>query len=350
VLGAVEAVTKEIAPILRGKDAQNQRHIDAAIIELDGTENKSRLGANAILGVSLAVARAAADSLKLPFYAHVGGINGHILPRPMMNILNGGAHADNSLDIQEFMIVPLGARSLREAVRMGTEIFHHLKTILHKAGHNTNVGDEGGFAPGLSNTRQALDLILEAISAAGYGVGTQVAIALDVAATELYQEKHYHLKHENKVLDAHGMIRYYEDLVKDYPIISIEDGLAEDDWEGWKDLVKAMGSSVQLVGDDLFVTNIKRLQRGIEEKAANAILIKPNQIGTLSETLDTIYMAQSAGFKCILSHRSGETEDTTIADLSVATNVGQIKTGSLSRSDRTAKYNQLMRIEEELGG
>lgn len=350
VLGAIVAIENEIFPSLDGLDAANQRYIDHTMLDLDGTENKSRLGANAILGVSLAVAKAAADSLGQSLYAYLGGVDAHILPLPMMNILNGGAHADNPIDIQEFMIIPVGANSIKEAVRMGAEVFHHLKGILKKAGHNTNVGDEGGFAPALSSSREALDFILKAVAAAGFKAGSDIAIALDAAASEFYKDGQYHLAGEGKTLDGSGMIKYYEDLIKDYPIISIEDGLAEDDWFNWKNLTATLGNKIQIVGDDLFVTNPKRLQRGISERAANAILIKPNQIGTLTETLDTIRMAKNAGFKCVMSHRSGETEDTTIADLAVATNVGQIKTGSLCRSDRVAKYNQLIRIEEELEG
>lgn len=350
VLGAIVAIENEIFPSLDGLDAANQRYIDHTMLDLDGTENKSRLGANAILGVSLAVAKAAADSLGQSLYAYLGGVDAHILPLPMMNILNGGAHADNPIDIQEFMIIPVAANSIKEAVRMGTEVFHHLKGILKKAGHNTNVGDEGGFAPALSSSREALDFILKAVAAAGFKAGSDIAIALDAAASEFYKDGQYYLAGEGKTLDGTGMIKYYEDLIKDYPIISIEDGLAEDDWFNWKNLTATLGNKIQIVGDDLFVTNPKRLQRGISERAANAILIKPNQIGTLTETLDTIRMAKNAGFKCVMSHRSGETEDTTIADLAVATNVGQIKTGSLCRSDRVAKYNQLIRIEEELEG
>ncbi len=350
VLKAVHAIENEIFPSLDGMDPINQRLIDYTMLDLDGTENTSRLGSNAILGVSLAVARAAADSLGLPLYSYLGGMDAHLLPIPMMNILNGGAHADNPIDIQEFMIMPIGASSFKEAVRMGAEVFHHLKGILKKAGHSTNVGDEGGFAPALSGSREALDFIMIAIHEAGYEAGTQISLALDVAATELFKDGQYHLAGEGKVLDGMGMIRYYEDLLQDYPIVSIEDGLAEDDWFNWKSMVATLGKKIQIVGDDLFVTNPKRLQRGITEQAANAILIKPNQIGTLTETLEAIRHAKSAGFKCIISHRSGETEDTFIADLAVGTNAGQIKTGSLCRSDRVAKYNQLIRIEEELEG
>lgn len=347
---AVLAVEHKIFPLLQGMDALDQRRIDEAMIELDGTENKAKLGANAILGVSLAVAKAAANCLGQTLYNYIGGINARVMPVPMMNILNGGAHADNPVDIQEFMIIPNGAGSMAEAIRMGAEIFHHLKGLLKKAGHSTNVGDEGGFAPNLASTREALDFILKAISEAGYKAGEDVTLALDVAANEFYEDGDYHLKGEGKVLDSAGMVDYYANLVKDYPIVSIEDGLGEDDWTGWQLLTQKLGHQIQLVGDDLFVTNVKRLHKGITEKAANAILIKVNQIGTLSETLDTISLARRSGYKVVISHRSGETEDSTIADLAVAVNAGQIKTGSLCRSDRIAKYNQLIRIEEELSG
>lgn len=347
---AVLAVEHKIFPVLQGMDALDQRRIDEAMIDLDGTENKAKLGANAILGVSLAVAKAAADCLGRPLYNYIGGVNARVMPVPMMNILNGGAHADNPVDIQEFMIIPNGAGSITEAIRMGAEIFHHLKALLKKAGHSTNVGDEGGFAPNLASTREALDFILKAISEAGYKPGEDVTLALDVAANEFYEGGKYHLKGEGKVLDSAGMVDYYANLIKDYPIVSIEDGLAEDDWSGWKLLTERLGSQIQLVGDDLFVTNVKRLQKGITEKAANAILIKVNQIGTLSETLDAISLARRSGYKVVISHRSGETEDSTIADLAVGVDAGQIKTGSLCRSDRIAKYNQLIRIEEELAG
>lgn len=347
---AVLAVEHKIFPLLQGMDALDQRRIDEAMIDLDGTENKAKLGANAILGVSLAVAKAAADFLGQTLYNYIGGINARVMPVPMMNILNGGAHADNPVDIQEFMIIPNGAGSMTEAIRMGAEIFHHLKALLKKAGHSTNVGDEGGFAPNLASTREALDFILKAISEAGYKAGEDVTLALDVAANEFYEGGQYHLKGEGKVLDSAGMVDYYASLIKDYPIVSIEDGLGEDDWAGWQLLTQKLGHQIQLVGDDLFVTNVKRLHKGITEKAANAILIKVNQIGTLSETLDTISLARQSGYKVVISHRSGETEDSTIADLAVAVNAGQIKTGSLCRSDRIAKYNQLIRIEEELSG
>lgn len=346
---AITAIEHQIFPALSGFSANDQRQIDTIMLELDGTPNKSKLGANAILGVSLAVAKAAADSYGMSLYQYLGGMNAHVLPMPMMNIINGGAHADNPVDIQEFMIVPRAAQSIRQAVQMGAEVFHNLKSLLKKAGHNTNVGDEGGLAPAVKSSHEALDYIMQAINAAGYTPGQDIAIALDVAATEFYQNGKYELLGEGKTLDAHGMIGYYEKLINDFPIISIEDGLAEDDWAGWRDLTKQLGHKLQLVGDDLFVTNSTRLQRGIDEKAANSILIKLNQIGTLTETLDTMRLATTAGYTCVVSHRSGETEDTTIADLAVATNCGQIKTGSLSRSDRVAKYNQLIRIEEELG-
>lgn len=350
VLKAITIIHDEILPAIDDIDALDQRHIDETLINLDGTEYKTKLGANALLGVSLAVAKAAADSLGLPLYRYLGGANAHVLPLPLMNILNGGAHADNPIDIQEFMIAPVGAVSMQEAIRMGAETFQYLKGLLKKKGYQTNVGDEGGFAPNLASTREALDLIVQAIEGAGYKPGEQIALALDAAASEFYKEGRYILTGEGKTFDSSGLIDFYAELIKNYPIISIEDGLAEDDWFGWKNMTSTLGSKIQIVGDDLFVTNSKRLQRGIDEKAANAILIKLNQIGTLTETLETIRLAQSAGFNCVISHRSGETEDTTIADLAVATNVGQIKTGSLCRSDRVAKYNQLLRIEEELEG
>ncbi len=347
---AVLTVEHKIFPILQGMSALDQRRIDEAMIALDGTENKAELGANAILGVSLAVAKAAADCLGQTLYNYIGGVNARVMPVPMMNILNGGAHADNPIDIQEFMIVPNGAGSITEAIRMGSEVFHHLKVLLKQAGHSTNVGDEGGFAPNLASTREALDFILKAITVAGYKAGEEISLALDSAANEFYKDGQYHLKGEGKILDSAGMVDYYAQLIKDYPITSIEDGLAEDDWAGWQLLTKTLGEKIQLVGDDLFVTNVKRLHKGIREKAANAILIKVNQIGTLSETLDTISLARRFGYGIIISHRSGETEDSTISDLAVAVNAGQIKTGSLCRSDRIAKYNQLIRIEEELAG
>lgn len=349
VLGAVDAVENEIYEALIDLDATDQTAIDQILIDLDGTENKSRLGANALLGVSLAVAKAAASFYEQPLYRYLGGIRARILPRPMMNILNGGAHADNPVDIQEFMIIPSNAVTFADGVRMGAEVFHTLKSLLKKAGHNTNVGDEGGFAPALRSSKEALDFIVNAIDKAGYKAGEDIHLALDVAANEFLKDGKYHLSGEGLVLSSDDMIKYYEELVRNYPLLSIEDGLGEEDWAGWVNLTAALGQKVQLVGDDLFVTNPTRLERGIEEGAANAILIKPNQIGTLTETLNAIELAKAAGFGTIISHRSGETEDTTIADLAVATNAGQIKTGSLCRSDRIAKYNQLIRIEQELG-
>lgn len=346
---AVEAVNGEIRARLRGFDASDQRKLDQALRDLDGTKNKSRLGANAILGVSLAAAKAEAAAQGLPLYAYIGGPEATLLPVPMMNILNGGVHADNPIDFQEFMIAPVGAANLAEAVRMGAEVLHALRHALKGAGHNTNVGDEGGFAPNLASTREALDFVMAAIKAAGYTPGDDVYLALDAAATELYGEDRYFLKGEKRTLTSDQLAAYYGELVVDYPIYSIEDGMAEDDWEGWRTLTQALGDRVQLVGDDLFVTNVARLKQGIDQGIANAILIKVNQIGTLSETLDAVRMAQGAGYAAVMSHRSGETEDATIADLAVATNCGQIKTGSLARSDRVAKYNQLIRIEEELG-
>ncbi len=349
VQNAVDNVNGEIAEEICGMDAEAQGVIDRMMIELDGTENKGRLGANAILGVSLACARAMAEELTQPIFRYVGGVHAHLLPVPMMNIINGGKHADNPVDFQEFMIMPVSAPNFAEAVRYGSEIFHALKKNLSAAGMNTNVGDEGGFAPAVKSATEALDFIMKSIESAGYKAGEDVMIALDVASTEFYKDGKYHLEGEGRVLSTAEMIKYYEDLCAKYPIVSIEDGLAEDDWDGWVALNKELGDKIQLVGDDLFVTNPKRLAMGIERKAANAILVKVNQIGTLSETLEAIQMAQKAGMGVILSHRSGETEDSTIADLAVATNAGQIKTGSLSRSDRIAKYNQLIRIEEELG-
>jgi enolase len=346
---AVEAANGEIFEALAGIDATNQQAVDQIMIELDGTANKSRLGANAILGVSLAVAKAAADSVGLPLYRYVGGTAARTLPVPMMNIINGGEHADNPIDIQEFMIMPVAASSLRDAVRVGSEIFHTLKGELKAAGHNTNVGDEGGFAPNIASTRDALDFIMRAVEKAGYKPGEEVCLALDAAATEFFADGKYNLAGEGKVLDPDEMAAYLAALAGDYPIISIEDGMAEDDWEGWATLTQALGERCQLVGDDLFVTNPKRLAEGIARGVANSVLIKVNQIGSLSETLEAVDMAHRAGWTAVMSHRSGETEDTTIADLAVATNCGQIKTGSLSRSDRLAKYNQLIRIEEELG-
>ena len=349
VLKAVEAINGEIFTELEGMDATDQRFIDDILIEIDGTENKSRLGANALLGVSLATAKAAAESCGMPLYRYIGGTNARILPTPMMNIINGGAHADNPIDIQEFMVMPVSAETLSDAVRVGAEVFHALKKQLSDAGHNTNVGDEGGFAPNLSSADEALQFIMRAIETAGYKPGEDVALALDPASTEFYKDGRYVLAGEDKILDADGMAAYYADLVARYPIISIEDGMAEDDWDGWKALTDLIGDKCQLVGDDLFVTNANRLSMGLEKGAANSILIKVNQIGTLSETLDTVELAHRHAYTSVMSHRSGETEDNTIADLAVATNCGQIKTGSLSRSDRLAKYNQLIRIEEELG-
>ena len=349
VRAAVEAVNGEIFDLLSGLDAADKVKIDQMMVTLDGTPNKSRLGANAILGVSLATAKAAAAEAGLPLYRYVGGAHARTLPVPMINIVNGGVHADNPIDLQEFMIMPLAASSCSEAVRMGAEVFHALKARLKAAGHNTNVGDEGGFAPNLASADAALDFIADAVEQAGFKTGEEVALALDAAATEFYRDGRYDLAGENKVLDADGMIAFYEDLVRRYPIVSIEDGMAEDDWAGWAALTATLGSRIQLVGDDLFVTNPARLAQGIEKGLANAVLVKVNQIGTLTETLEAVEIAHKAGYRAVLSHRSGETEDATIADLAVATNCGQIKTGSLSRSDRLAKYNQLIRIEEELG-
>ncbi|MDR6772939.1 phosphopyruvate hydratase [Azospirillum sp. BE72] len=349
VLRAVQAVNGELAKALIGMDAADQRVLDMTMIEIDGTENKGRLGANAILGVSLAVARAAAEDAGLPLYRYVGGAFASLLPVPMMNIINGGAHADNPIDIQEFMIMPVGAETGADAIRMGSEIFQSLKKKLKDAGHNTNVGDEGGFAPNIGSTDEALGFVMKAIEAAGYKPGDDVMLAIDAASTEFFKNGKYELAGEGKSLSPEQMVAYWSDLVGRFPIISIEDGMAEDDWEGWKALTDAIGSKVQLVGDDLFVTNPKRLAQGIRQCVANSILVKVNQIGTLSETLEAVDMAHKAGYSAVLSHRSGETEDSTIADLAVATNCGQIKTGSLSRSDRLAKYNQLIRIEEQLG-
>ncbi|HGG64404.1 MAG TPA: phosphopyruvate hydratase [Rhodobacteraceae bacterium] len=349
VLGAVASVNGEIAEELVGMDASEQENIDAMMIELDGTPNKSRLGANAILGVSLAVAKAAADDAAQPLFRYVGGTAARVLPVPMMNIINGGEHADNPIDIQEFMIMPVAAENIRDAIRMGAEVFHTLKKELSAAGFNTGIGDEGGFAPNLSSTRDALDFILKAIEKAGYKPGEDIYLALDCAATEYYVDGKYEMKGEGKTLSSAENVAYLEALVADYPIVSIEDGMSEDDWDGWVALNAALGDKIQLVGDDLFVTNPERIATGIEKKAANSLLVKVNQIGTLSETLKAVDMAHRAGMTCVMSHRSGETEDATIADLAVATNCGQIKTGSLSRSDRLAKYNQLIRIEEMLG-
>ncbi len=349
VLKAVDFVNTQLAEALVGVDPEEQVMVDQTMIELDGTHNKAKFGANAILGVSMAVARAVADELDMPLYKYLGGPYAHLLPCPMMNIINGGKHADNPVDFQEFMIMPVGAESFSEALRCGAEIFHALKKQLHDAKMNTNVGDEGGFAPAVSSATEALDFIMKSITAAGYKPGEDVVIALDCAATEFFKDGKYHLEGEGRVLTSAQLIDYFVQLCDKYPIVSIEDGLAEDDWEGWIALTAKLGDRVQLVGDDLFVTNSERLAQGIERKAANAILVKVNQIGTLTETFEAIEMAKRAGFGIILSHRSGETEDSTIADLAVATNAGQIKTGSLSRSDRIAKYNQLLRIEEELG-
>lgn len=348
VLQAVDNVNTVIAPEIIGLDALDQVGLDQALIDLDGTPNKGRLGANAILGVSMAVAKAAANALGMPLYKYLGGINSKELPVPMMNILNGGKHADNNVDIQEFMVMPVGAPNFAEALRMCAEIFHNLKSVLKSKGLNTAVGDEGGFAPNLKSNEEALTVIIEAISKAGYKPGEDVMLALDVAATELYKDGKYVLEGEGKTKSAAEMIDFYEELVSKYPIISIEDGLSEDDWEGWQQLTARLGKKIQLVGDDLFVTNTERLAKGIETGTANAILIKVNQIGTLTETFDAIEMAKRAGFTAVVSHRSGETEDVTIADIAVATNAGQIKTGAPSRTDRVAKYNQLLRIEEEL--
>ncbi len=349
VLRAVENVNNLIAQVVIGMDATNQRALDNALIELDGTENKSRLGANAMLGVSLSVAHAAASELELPLYRAIGGPHAHVLPVPMMNVINGGAHADNNVDLQEFMIMPIGAPSFREAVRWGVETYHTLKKVLADRGLSTAVGDEGGFAPNLSSNEAAVAILVEAIEKAGYTPGTDIAIALDPAMSELYRDGAYHLKGEGKVLSAPEMVDWWTSLVDRYPIVSIEDGMAENDWSGWAQMTAALGSRIQLVGDDLFVTNTRRLQMGIDQSVANSVLIKVNQIGTLSETLDTVELATRHSYTSVMSHRSGETEDSTIADLAVATNCGQIKTGAPARSDRVAKYNQLLRIEEMLG-
>ena len=345
---AVESVNGEIYDALAGVDAEDQRRVDSLLIELDGTRNKARLGANAILGVSLATAKAAAVAADLPLYKYVGGVSARVLPVPMMNIINGGAHADNPIDIQEFMILPTGAETFREGLRMGAEIFHGLKKALKDAGHNTNVGDEGGFAPNIGSAEEALAFIVKAGEAAGYRAGEDFVLGLDVAATEFFKNGRYVLEGEGKTVDPAGMVAYLEGLVSKFPIVTIEDGCSEDDFEGWGLLTAALGKKIQLVGDDLFVTNPERLSMGIDQGLANSILVKVNQIGTLSETLDAVDMAHRAGYTAVMSHRSGETEDSTIADLAVATNCGQIKTGSLARSDRTAKYNQLLRIEEQL--
>ncbi|MCH8285643.1 phosphopyruvate hydratase [candidate division KSB1 bacterium] len=348
VLKAVENVNKKLAPHIIDSDATDQANIDRILNSLDGTPNKEKMGANAILGVSLAVARAAANSLEVPFYRYIGGVNAHVIPTPMMNVINGGSHADWNIDIQEFMIIPIGANTFREALRMGVEVFHHLKSVLKKAGHVVSVGDEGGFAPALKSNEEALQNIMNAIENAGYEPGKDIVIALDPASSEFFENGKYNLRSENRLLTANDMVDYYSELVEKYPIVSIEDGLAENDWEGWAVLTEKLGGKIQLVGDDLFVTNSEILSRGIKENIANSILIKLNQIGTVTETLNTIEMAHKAGYKTIISHRSGETEDTTIADIAVAVNSGQIKTGSASRTDRIAKYNRLLRIEEEL--
>mgnify|MGYP000896863737 FL=1 len=348
VLQAVDNVNSIIAPEIVGMDVLGQLDIDSLMLDLDGTPNKSKLGANAILGVSLAAARAAANYLDMPLYQYIGGVNAKEIPVPMMNILNGGKHADNNVDIQEFMIVPTGAPNFREALRMGAEVYQALKKVLSSKQLTTSVGDEGGFAPDLPSNQAAIDVIVEAIKAAGYQPGEDIKIGLDVAASEIYKDSKYDLASENRQLTPDEMVSYYSSLVDKYPIISIEDGMAEDDWDGWKKLTDALGHKIQLVGDDVFVTNTERLAEGIEKGVCNSILIKVNQIGTLTETLDTIEMAKRAGYTCVISHRSGETEDSTIADIAVATNVGQIKSGAPARTDRIAKYNQLMRIEEEL--
>ncbi|GAA4317238.1 phosphopyruvate hydratase [Flaviaesturariibacter amylovorans] len=350
VLKAVENVNKKIAPELLGQDASDQTGIDAQLIALDGTENKGKLGANAMLAVSMAVAKAAAQEASLPLYRYIGGTNAKTLPVPMMNILNGGAHADNKIDFQEFMVMPVGAKSFSEGLRWGVEIFHALKTVLKKKGYSTNVGDEGGFAPNIGSNEEAIETVLTAIEAAGYKTGSQIMIAMDAANSELYKNGKYTFhKSDGKTLSSDELVKYWENWVNQYPICSIEDGMAEDDWEGWKNLTETVGKRVQLVGDDLFVTNVKRLKQGIDTGTANGLLVKVNQIGTITETINAVSMAQHAGYNTIMSHRSGETEDNTIADLAVALNCGQIKTGSASRSDRMAKYNQLIRIEELLG-
>ena len=349
VLKAVDAVNTQISDALLGVDAEDQRDIDQIMLSLDGTANKSNLGANAILGTSLAVAKAAANARGLPLYAYVGGVSAHVLPVPMMNIINGGEHADNPIDIQEFMVMPVGASSLAEGVRWGAEVFHTLKKGLADKGLSTSVGDEGGFAPNLASTRDALDFIMASIERAGFKPGVDIAIALDPAMSELYKDSRYHMSGENKIFTNDELAEWWVSLVDKYPIVSIEDGMAQDDWDGWASLSSALGNRIQLVGDDLFVTNTKRLQQGIDRKIANSILIKVNQIGTLSETLDAVSLANNNNYSSVMSHRSGETEDSTIADLAVATNCGQIKTGAPARSDRVAKYNQLLRIEQDLG-
>ncbi|QEC41098.1 phosphopyruvate hydratase [Pseudobacter ginsenosidimutans] len=351
VLQAVKNVNEIIAEQLIGIDVTEQAYIDEQLINIDGTENKAKLGANATLAVSMAVAKAAAEETGLPLFRYLGGVNATVLPIPMMNILNGGAHADNKIDFQEFMVIPVGAETFSQGLRWGVEIFHHLKSVLKKKGYSTNVGDEGGFAPDIQSNEEAIETVLEAITAAGYKPGSEIAIAMDAASTEMWDEKtngYKFYKSTNKVITSDDMVNYWANWVKQYPIVSIEDGMAEDDWEGWKNLTQAIGSKCQLVGDDLFVTNVKRLKQGIDKNIANSILIKVNQIGTVTETINAVQLAQTNGFNTIMSHRSGETEDTTIADLAVALNCGQIKTGSASRTDRMAKYNQLLRIEEML--
>src|SRR4051812_3471763 len=348
VLDAVDSVNGEIRDAIEGLEALDQRGVDDELISLDGTDNKGRLGANAILGVSLATAKAAADELELPLYRYVGGANAHVLPVPMMNVINGGAHADNNVDLQEFMLMPVGAASYTEALQWGTETYHVLKRILHDRGLSTAVGDEGGFAPNLASNEDAIRVLVEAIEKAGYTPGDQIALALDPATSEIYRDGRYHLDGEHRVLDADEFTAFWVDLVDRYPIVSIEDGMAEDDWDGWRNLTGALGGRVQLVGDDLFVTNVDRLKQGIDADVANAILVKVNQIGTLTETLEAVELATRSAYASVMSHRSGETEDTTIADLAVATNCGQIKTGAPARSDRVAKYNQLLRIEDDL--
>ncbi|NNN11700.1 MAG: phosphopyruvate hydratase [Acidimicrobiaceae bacterium] len=347
---AVDNVNSEIADLLVGESASDQRLIDRMLCQLDGTENKGRLGANAILGASIAVAKASAESVGLPLYRYLGGANASVLPIPLMNVINGGVHADNSIDLQEFMIAPIGARSFREALQMGAEIYHSLKAVLKSKGLSSAVGDEGGFAPNLSSNEEAIQILIEAITRAGRTPGSDVAIALDPASTEFYHNGSYHLEGEGRILNPSEMVEYYTELCSKYPIISIEDGMAEDDWSGWAELSSALGDKIQLVGDDIFVTNTKLLKKGIQEGVGNAILIKLNQIGTVTETLEAVEMAQRAGYSAVISHRSGESEDATIADLAVATNSGQIKTGAPARSDRVAKYNQLLRIESTLGG
>lgn len=349
VLTALQNIREKIAPAIRGKDALEQGDLDRILLELDGTENKGKLGANAILGVSIAVARAAASALGLPLYRYLGGVNACLLPVPMMNILNGGKHADNNVDVQEFMILPVGGQNFRDSLRMGTEVYHHLKKVLKKLDLNTSVGDEGGFAPNLTSNEDSLQIIVQAIESAGYVPGEDVVLALDVAATELYENGVYQLRGEGLEMTSDKLIEYYDNLLSRYPIVSIEDGLAEEDWEGWREMTVALGHKVQLVGDDNFVTNPRRLQRGIDEGVANSILIKMNQIGSVTETLETIKLALRNGYSCVISHRSGETEDTALADLAVAVNAGFVKTGAPARSERVAKYNRLLRIEEGLG-